>query len=53
MMASEIIVIFAEKFIISDYDAEGYNETAARNTRAYPTGSCGNVASWSCHNQGY
>lgn len=32
--------IFVEKFIMSYHGTDGYNETAARNSRSYPTGPC-------------
>ena len=40
LVVSEILLIFAEKFIMSDYGADGYNETAQGNAFPHPTGSC-------------
>lgn len=40
LVVSEILITFAEKFIMSDYGADGYNETAQGNAFPHPTGSC-------------
>lgn len=50
LAASQIILIFAQKFIMSDYGAERYNETTQGDTLPDPTGSCGDGASRACHN---